>query len=487
MASSLPDGRNSSTTIRGVANRIHPSDGKRNSYGAVMSRKLQEGPPPAPSFWNCGLPYPDGILMIHGGTYNYTFPRTDHFTDAIFTALGEAGHFITDNNFVFIPTANVDVSDEEAAEMEAEWTNDATGVVRPSRYTMLHPDNYDPSNSGIEDAAEADTVSFVQPLTTADAVFFGGGRQYRLVDAFKYTRTLDELWNILERGGAVAGTSAGAAPFGSFMLRGDPTSNDVVIADREWYRYGYGFLRRVALDFHVDARDRFNDMYEVLSQDPSLLGIGLSEDTSIVVQGRRYIQVLANSPTSVVAIYNCANSASCNPDNSPYVTLTSGDWYDLCSREVLQGAPTIGAQPGPTFYRLPYDFERDHRGAGPAFLCSGRRCRFTSSIIRAANDGDSPVTLTATLTKGNTFEANLGFDDFLEVQYRMVDETGSSDGPWMTLYDSTSEPDASTVDLELDLPGVGTGDGAYSWFRIQIVANSAFEDGDYAVRNLRIE
>ena len=67
------------------------------------------------------------------------------------------------------------------------------------------------------DRAEADSEEFVQPIREADGVWFTGGRQWRLADSYLGTRTEKELWAVLERGGVIGGSSAGATIQGSYL------------------------------------------------------------------------------------------------------------------------------------------------------------------------------------------------------------------------------------------------------------------------------
>ena len=69
------------------------------------------------------------------------------------------------------------------------------------------------------DRAEADTETFVAPLKTARGVWFGGGRQWRLVDAYLGTRTQRELEAVLARDGVIGGSSSGATIQGSYLVR----------------------------------------------------------------------------------------------------------------------------------------------------------------------------------------------------------------------------------------------------------------------------
>ena len=69
------------------------------------------------------------------------------------------------------------------------------------------------------DRTVADSEAFVKPITTAKAVWFPGGRQWRLVDSYLRTRTQREVERVLERGGVVGGSSAGASILASYMVR----------------------------------------------------------------------------------------------------------------------------------------------------------------------------------------------------------------------------------------------------------------------------
>ena len=71
----------------------------------------------------------------------------------------------------------------------------------------------------------ANTEEFVKPLLDAKLVWFSGGRQWRLVDAYKNTLTEKMLWKVLEKGGTIGGSSAGATIQGSFLVRGDTKNN----------------------------------------------------------------------------------------------------------------------------------------------------------------------------------------------------------------------------------------------------------------------
>jgi cyanophycinase len=131
----------------------------------------------------------------------------------------------------------------------------------------------------------ANSDEFVKPLLAAKAVWFGGGRQWRLVDAYKDTKTEKLFREVLERGGVIGGTSAGATIQGSYLARGDTKNNQIMMGDHE---AGFGYIKNVAIDQHLLARNRQFDMLNILEKRPELLGIGIDEGTAIIVQGNEF-------------------------------------------------------------------------------------------------------------------------------------------------------------------------------------------------------
>lgn len=173
------------------------------------------------------------------------------------------------------------------------------------------------------DPQEADREDFVAPLRQARGVWFSGGRQWRLVDAYLGTRTLAEIRGVLERGGVVGGSSAGATIQGSYLARGDTSTNTIMMGD---HTEGFGFLANVAIDQHLLQRNRHFDLVEVIEAHPELLGIGLDEDTAIVVRGDTF-EVIGSG---YVAIYDSTNVTG---DHWRFYFLAPGDRYDLSTRQ----------------------------------------------------------------------------------------------------------------------------------------------------------
>lgn len=176
------------------------------------------------------------------------------------------------------------------------------------------------------DTAVANTTVFTAALRRATAVWMPGGRQWRLADAYLGTQTQQELFALLRRGGVIGGTSAGASIQPSYMVRGAPEGNHIMMADG--YERGFGLLRDVAVDQHLLARNRQDDLLAVIARYPHLLGIGIDEGTAILVRGDR-AEVIGRSR---VAFYNARDGEA-----GSYYFLEAGAVFDLAKRRTLRG------------------------------------------------------------------------------------------------------------------------------------------------------
>lgn len=184
--------------------------------------------------------------------------------------------------------------------------------------TVLH--TYDPE--------VADTEVFVEPLQEARGVWFSGGRQWRLADSYLGTRVHDELRALLGRGGVIGGSSAGATIQGSYLARGDTETNTIMMGDHE---EGLSFLKDVAIDQHLLKRNRQFDLIEIIEAHPHLLGIGIDEDTAIVVRGDQF-EVIGQS---YVAIYDHQRMLD---SGGKFYLLAPGDRFDLKKRTASRPA-----------------------------------------------------------------------------------------------------------------------------------------------------
>ncbi|MGD1892377.1 MAG: cyanophycinase [Cyclobacteriaceae bacterium] len=226
----------------------------------------------------------------------------------------------TDAPIVIIPTAlGAKSYDENYGGTKAFRDAGATNI------TVLHTD----------DRTEANSEDFVQPLREAKAVWFGGGRQWRLVDSYKDTKAEELFWQVLEKGGVIGGSSAGATIQGSYLARGDTKNNQIMMGDHE---EGFNFIKNIAIDQHVLARNRQFDMFDILKNRPGLLGVSIDEGTAMVVQKNQF-EVLGDS---YVIVYDGSfwsregsDLKTLPPNDKLFYFLREGDQYDLKKRKVI--------------------------------------------------------------------------------------------------------------------------------------------------------
>jgi cyanophycinase len=176
------------------------------------------------------------------------------------------------------------------------------------------------------DREHANDPRVVEMLEAARGVWFDGGRQWRLVDAYLDTQAETLFRRVLERGGVIGGTSAGATIQASYLLRGSPLGNSEIMA--EGYERGFGFLPGVAIDQHFSERNRQNDMAQVKLRHPELVGLGLDEDTALIVRGQ-HCQVIGRGSVSV---FNRPARDAASPP--PRDVLRAGDAYDFRTAHV---------------------------------------------------------------------------------------------------------------------------------------------------------
>jgi cyanophycinase len=266
---------------------------------AAVVRTQSPWPPAKPR-----VPYvPSGTLVSGGGG---AMPKEvwKRFLDG---AGGAKSHI------VYIPTAAEDpiaAEPEDLKRLKAE----GAGSVK-----LLHT----------RKRTEAQTDAFLAELKKATGIWFGEGRPWRLVDSYLGTRAAQEMHAVLARGGAIGGSSAGASIQADYMVRGDPLSDIKPMA--EGYEQGLGFIQGIAIDQHFFKRGRLRDMTSVVAAYPQLLGIGIDEQTAIVVRG----EVMDVLGVGKVAVYN--RQRPTDPGQPDYEELTAGMRYDLKARRILKG------------------------------------------------------------------------------------------------------------------------------------------------------
>ncbi len=226
-------------------------------------------PPPAPSRH---VSYPlAGFVLAHGGG-----PLRADVIKRFCNVCGRYG------KLVLIPTAAEGADNPSTLEkLPKRWLD------RVGRVDVLHT----------LDPGRANESEFLAPLRDADCVWFGGGAQGRLRDAYVDTKLTLALHAVLLRGGIVGGYSAGAAILPDVIIRrGNPDPVEDV---------GFGVLPGVIVDQHFLAKEREPRMLTMLSRHPERIGYGIDEDAAILVHGATY-EVIGNG-----VVRRCEHGTGC--------------------------------------------------------------------------------------------------------------------------------------------------------------------------------
>ena len=178
------------------------------------------------------------------------------------------------------------------------------------------------------DPKVADTEEFAKTLRDASGVWFNGGRQWNIVDSYAHTLTYREFHKVLERGGVIGGSSAGATIQGDYLVRGAIAGPNIMMSPEPEHQKAFAFLRKSAIDQHLNTRNRWDDLIPVMKKMPEFIGIGLSEATAIIVTGDRF-EVMGKWK---VTIHDATRVYE--PWEKSYFVLSAGDVYNMKTRRV---------------------------------------------------------------------------------------------------------------------------------------------------------
>lgn len=190
----------------------------------------------------------------------------------------------------------------------------------------------------IEDRAQAHDPGKVALLDEAGGVFFSGGDQLRISSQIGDTPLETRIREIWRRGGVLAGTSAGASAMSDTMLVRGASSESHRLGDLHMAP-GLGLVRDVIIDQHFAERGRIGRLLGAVAQSPRVLGIGIDEDTAVVLTGSEF-KVLGSGAVYVVdgEGVTASNIAEGRADCALSMfdvrlhVLASGDHFDLRGR-----------------------------------------------------------------------------------------------------------------------------------------------------------
>ena len=167
---------------------------------------------------------------------------------------------------------------------------DAFGKTGSTNLGLMH----------IRDREDALDPVYLERMKQADAVLFSGGNQMRLSTIFGGTELLKCIHEKYRNEHfLVAGTSAGAMAMSRTMIyEGNATrahfKGEVKITT------GLGFMDNVIFDSHFEKRGRFNRLAQAVSANPSCVGIGLGEDTGMLVSRGNFMEAIGSGVVIII-------------------------------------------------------------------------------------------------------------------------------------------------------------------------------------------
>ncbi len=192
-----------------------------------------------------------------------------------------------------------------------------------------------------QDIVQADVEKLCDGVT---GVFMTGGDQMRLVSLLGGTKLAERLRNMVRDTNVVmAGTSAGAAAMSTSMIvRGEPSSHPHKNAVK--LSPGLGFLKNIIIDQHFSERGRISRLITAVSYNPYNLGIGIDENTAIILDGKGILEVFGQGSTTIVdgsqitfnEIAEVADNESFSICGVQFHVLRDGLVYNYLDRHPIQ-------------------------------------------------------------------------------------------------------------------------------------------------------
>ncbi|MFS2077251.1 cyanophycinase [Massilia sp. GER05] len=293
--------------------------------------------------------------------------------------------------------------------------------------------------SGSNYQAAADDRGLAEAVRNANGAFFAGGDQSRITRALRHedgsnTRVLDALWDMYRRGGVIAGSSAGAAIMSSTMFGRPRTvlaTLKLGVEEGEEITDGLGFVGDdVFIDQHLLVRGRFARMLPAMLKKGYKLGLGIDEDTAMVVLPSRDVEVIGYKGALVLDLSNAiVHEGAFNVTNVRVSYLDNGDHFNIVTRECTPSDDKADNKLDPSrpYYREPL-FTAD-------ILGNSTVVDLMSKLI----DSDQPDAIGITLGSPNGVQPDLGF----EFRFTRTDDSVG--------YQSSSMESYSIYNVRLDI------------------------------------
>jgi cyanophycinase len=192
---------------------------------------------------------------------------------------------------------------------------------------------------GINHRDETSKDPRLELLADAKAVFFTGGDQLKITSRLGGTALGELIEEIYRRGGIIGGTSAGATALGEMMLIGGPSEGVCKLRDVHMTP-GLGLAKNMIIDQHFSERGRIRRLLGAVAQNPRMLGVGIDEDTAVVIESDGTFRAIGSGAVYIVDGHDLSHTNISQVSFSRAMsvfgvklhTLSSGDRFDMHSR-----------------------------------------------------------------------------------------------------------------------------------------------------------
>jgi cyanophycinase len=196
----------------------------------------------------------------------------------------------------------------------------------------------------VQERGQAGDREKVSVLDDAAGIFFSGGDQLRITSQIGDTGIEAKVRALYERGGVVAGTSAGASVMSDTMVIKGTSKITHRIGDLHMAP-GMGLMRDVIIDQHFAERGRFGRLIGAVAHNPRILGLGLDEDTAAVVEGDRFrvigsgaVYIVDGSGITYSNVAEARSEQALSMHNMRVHVLSDDDGFDLVTRTPIPPA-----------------------------------------------------------------------------------------------------------------------------------------------------
>jgi cyanophycinase len=146
----------------------------------------------------------------------------------------------------------------------------------------------------------ADLPEYLDRIETCNCLIFSGGDQLRLSSILGGTKLMARLKSrYVNEPLIVAGTSAGAMAMSNTMIY-DGSAVRAHLKGEVKFTTGFGFIAHVIIDTHFEKRGRFNRLAQAVAVQPGILGIGLAEDTGVIIYPGNKLEVIGSGIVTIV-------------------------------------------------------------------------------------------------------------------------------------------------------------------------------------------